>query len=72
MADARRQSLWEETSALMAWIARCWAGVKVDPNDLNPYVPPRVKTQEEKEIENEEGWALLKAGLRQHARSKGR
>lgn len=56
----------------MAWIARCWAGVKVDPNDLNPYVPPRVKTQEEKEIENEEGWALLKAGLRQHARSKGR
>lgn len=72
MADARRQSLWEETSAAMAWLARCWLGEKINPNDLNPYVPKRVKSKEERAIESEEGWALLKAGLRAHARTKGK
>lgn len=70
MADARRRATWEETSAAMAWLARCWLGEKIHPNDLNPYAPKRVKSKEEREIENEEGWALLRAGLREHAKTK--
>lgn len=56
----------------MSWLALCMTGEKINPRDLNPCMPRRVKSAEERALENEEGWALLRAGLREHARSRSK
>lgn len=56
----------------MAWMAMCWNGEKINPDRLNPYVPKVEKTAEQRKEETKEGMLLLKAGLRQFARSKGK